>query len=1284
MLKPALRHTARGIKHLARIALLFCLVVAGIGVAALLALRYWVLPDVERYHADIEAAASVAAGRSVTIAHIEADWSGLRPRLLLSDVKILDERGRTALQFPHLRNTIAWTTLFTGELRFYSLELDSPGLLIRRDVQGRLYVAGMLSEDQSGVQSDEAGLDWLLHQSRIVVHDGHIVWQDELRGAPAISFDQVELVIENRGERHRFALLASPPGNLASSIDLRGDLYGTSFTEPGQWYGRLYGQLDRLDAAAWKRWFALPDAFKSGRGAVRVWLGLADGQINQVNADIAMHDVRTQLADDLPQLDMSKLNGHLDWHKSHSGFDVSTRQLSLRMRNGFELKPTDFFLSLSAEQGYRSASGEVRANTLNLADINILLGYLPLEAGVKKRIDELAPQGRVRDLQASWQGDTAHLSQYRVRARFEGLGVRQVGVQPGFSGLSGRVDGSDSDGTLQLDSVGLNVQAPNFLSEPLMFDRLTARLDWQRNGQGWDLKLNNAQIRNADFEGTVYGGYQMDDGPGVADISINLARVSVKHAARYIPVHAFDEATYRWLQTGLQDGVADTFQMRVRGNLRNFPFPDSKNGLFKIEAKAKNVAIEFDPGWPRIEQAAADLLIHGRRLEVSALTAMTGGAALQNVSVVLPDTLAEELVMQVKGEAADATQNCLDYIRNSPVRGYLDGYTDDFRALGAGLLKLQLDIPLSGNAPTKVAGSYQFYDNEVDLGEHVPLLNNVDGNLSFTNGALQATDIKAQILGGPARISLHSESGVLLTQASGNLNADSLSAIYDYPLLRRLHGTADWTTEVSVKDKLADVVVTSDLHGLVSDLPQPFTKSAEERVQMRFEQKDISTQQDMLRFRYGEVISADLRRTATAQGGWEIKRGAIIFGKEAGKAGKDGIWVSGDLPQFALEGWSGWSDLSNRDGVLPNIAGINMTVDKIYGYGNAVHQLNIRGSGRNGLISTRLSSKELNGDLIWQPQDEGRLLIRLKNAMLGEGAEENTQPKAAPETTVEAKTAKLSLPALDLVIDKLSWKGRQLGKLEMLMNSTEGVVVLENLRLTNPDGVFSASGRWKTAPEQTYLNAKIAITNAGRILARSGYPESIRDGSGTLECDLVWNGAPDEFNYANLNGTLRLKTGKGRFLQVNPGAAKLLGVLSLQSLPKRISLDFTDVFSPGFEFDSIAGDAVIENGLLKATDFKMTGAAAKITLNGQVDLERETQNLRVRVLPGISDNVSLLSFAAGPAVGVGVLLTNKLLRDPLDKLASFEYNVSGSWADPKVEKLGRLKPAPEISSPADQ
>ena len=115
------------------------------------------------------------------------------------------------------------------------------------------------------------------------------------------------------------------------------------------------------------------------------------------------------------------------------------------------------------------------------------------------------------------------------------------------------------------------------------------------------------------------------------------------------------------------------------------------------------------------------------------------------------------------------------------------------------------------------------------------------------------------------------------------------------------------------------------------------------------------------------------------------------------------------------------------------------------------------------------------------------------------------------------------------------------------------------------------------------------------------------------------------------------------------------------------------MFSKGFQFESITGNAQIVNGLLLTNDMKLVGTGAKVTMTGQVDMNRETQDLKVRILPTIGDNVSLLSFAAGPVVGVGVLLANKILRDPLDKLVSFEYNVKGSWADPKVEKVGQTK-----------
>jgi len=1262
----------RGMGKLTRIAVEIALVLGIACALLLLSLRYWILPDIERYHEQITSAASVAIGQPLTIGRIAADWDGLRPRLLLSDVKLLDRQGQVALSLPRLETTVAWTSLPTVELRFHSLVVEGPDLSVRRDAQGHLYVAGIALLAQTS--EEQVGSDWLLHQASVIIRNGRITWQDDLRAAPALALDHVDLGIENRHGRHRFALLASAPSRLASRLDVRGDFYGDSFADIKEWRGQLYTQLDYADVLAWNPWVNLPQAFKRGKGALRMWLGFWEGQVRTVDADVALAGVQARLSEELPLLDLRELRGRIGWHQLERGFEVTTQRLALRMRDGFKLKPTDFYLRLAGERDKESTSGEIRANALELADIGVLASYLPLQETLKRQITDRAPHGRISGLSAQWQGDLSNINRYVVKGRFDALAMRRVGDLPGFSGLSGKVDGDDSGGTLTLDSRKFTLDAPQLFAEPVEFDTLTARLGWQRNSRGVEIKLSNVDLSNADFSGTINGTYQGEaGGPGSVDASVDMTRAAVRRTGRYTPLPAVNKATHDWLQAALQGGQADKFRVRLKGDLRDFPFVGNEHGIFRLEARAKGVAMEFVKGWPRLEDAQTVLLIEGNRLEINAASATTAGAHLQNIRVSIPDLLANNPILQVHGEAADTTQRCLDYIGKSPVNGYLDGFTEGMKATGDGKLNLQLDIPLSGEAPVKVRGDYRFVNNDVNLGENVPLLRKVNGVLLFTESSVHAGDISAQILGGPAHLTVQSDSGALLTQAGGKLDLDNLSTLSSHPLLRRVHGTADWNADIRVQNKLADVAVDSDMQGIESDLPEPLSKRAGERISLHFEQKDLSPRQNMVALSYGSLIDARLTRQQESGGTWNVRRGRIAFGGTAAQGGKDGIWVVGKLPQVSLDGWSGLGLASRSGGVLPNIAGIDVTVDKLTGYGSTVNRLDIKGSGRNGLLSLRLASRELGGDLIWQPQGNGKLLGRFKNAMLGEGYSQFVKPvQARPAKT--APPDNTSFPDVDVSVERLTYKGRPVGRLEMLVTQSAGNVLLDSLRLTNPDGVMSMTGKWQAIPEQTQVNLRLDISDAGKILARSGYPEGLKDGSGSLDANLYWTGAPDTFSYSRLNGKVQLNVGKGRFLKLSNssvGALKLLGVLSLQSIPSRIKLDFTDVFSEGFQFDSITGNAQIVNGLLLTSDMMLTGAAAKVTMSGQVDMNRETQALKVRILPTIGDNVSLLSFAAGPAVGVGVLLANKILREPLDKLASFEYNVTGSWADPKVEKVSR-------------
>jgi uncharacterized protein YhdP len=293
--------------------------------------------------------------------------------------------------------------------------------------------------------------------------------------------------------------------------------------------------------------------------------------------------------------------------------------------------------------------------------------------------------------------------------------------------------------------------------------------------------------------------------------------------------------------------------------------------------------------------------------------------------------------------------------------------------------------------------------------------------------------------------------------------------------------------------------------------------------------------------------------------------------------------------------------------------------------------------------------------------------------MAGSDESKNNQPETSAQTTTAGTAA---LPVIDVMVDRLSIKGKQLGRLELVVQPHEQEYQLDHLSLSNPDGVLSVDGKWKMSANeaQTQAHFKLEISDAGNMLARTGYPDSVRDGSGKMEGTFAWPGAPWMYSNARLNGNLSLDTGKGQFLQIDPGVGKLLSILSLQALPKHITLDFEDVFSKGFQFDSINGTADIKQGVINTDNLKIEGSSAKVTMKGQIDLNSETQNLRVHIVPTVGNSVALISaFVATPVVGAGVYLAGKILGDPLGQLAAFEYNITGSWIDPTVEKVGAKK-----------
>ena len=224
--------------------------------------------------------------------------------------------------------------------------------------------------------------------------------------------------------------------------------------------------------------------------------------------------------------------------------------------------------------------------------------------------------------------------------------------------------------------------------------------------------------------------------------------------------------------------------------------------------------------------------------------------------------------------------------------------------------------------------------------------------------------------------------------------------------------------------------------------------------------------------------------------------------------------------------------------------------------------------------------------------------------------------------------------------------------------------------MTNPDSSLTGSGVWKQgdAPD-TSLAFKLDVTDVGLFLDRFGFPNHVKSGKANVDGTLNWNGDPLTMDYATLNGQLQLHAEDGQFLEMEPGVGKLVSLMSLQMLPRRLSLDFRDVFSKGFHFDRISGNMGIERGVMAVKKFNMHGPAADVTMTGQVDLSLETQALTVRVIPQLGDTASTVVGLINPIAGLATLIAGRMIKNPLGKMFAFDYSINGTWSDPKIEKL---------------
>jgi uncharacterized protein (TIGR02099 family) len=977
-------------------------------------------------------------------------------------------------------------------------------------------------------------------------------------------------------------------------------------------------------------------------------------------------------------------------------------------------------------------SGEFSADRLDLSSMASVAARLPVGERVRKLLAELSPRGTVHDLAARWDGPLDAPRQYQVRARMKGLAIAAApaaaGVgRPGWTNADIDLHASELGGDARLALSNGVLELPGIFDKPVVpLRRFDAQLTWRigahrPNGAPIELRVKEARFENDDAQGELALSWHTGDGaghgragrfPGMLDLQGTLSRGAAASVARYLPT-GVPRKTRDYVQAAVRSGTLSAVNLRIKGDLWDFPFHGphaARDSEFRIAGQIKDLALAYIPSkaagpagesawespWPAIRDAEADLAFDRGGMTIRNGQGRIFGVELRGIQGGVRDLLQQptlELEGQGRGPLADLTR----FVNTTPVGHWIGGVLAQSSADGMADLRLALSLPLTQLAQSTVKGSVQLGGNEIRVLPGSPLLASARGRIDFTHKGLQIVGASVRAFGGEATFEGGTQpDGSLRFSGQGSCSAEGLRKATELGLLARvatvLQGQSAYRMQLGIVNGIAEFEVTSPLSGMAINLPSPLNKAAESTLALRYstalqpEAPAPGLARDQLRFDLGSVVHAAYEREHGTDGP-RVLRGALGINAAApapvpgGQASIEVGTLNVDAWQSALARLFPAGAASTDAGYMPR--SVKLRAQELVAGARRVTRLNmdLNHWSRDGDEGWRanLNADQLAGLIEYrEPRSAagaGRVFARLSRLTL--------PPADAAGVEQLLDQAPATVPALDIVVDDFELRGKKLGRLE-IEAVNRGTAAgdstrewrLNRLAIRTPEAALTASGQWAAvgpaARRRMSLDFQLNLEDSGAFLERLGYGEALRGGKGSLQGQLAWSGSPLALDLRSLDGAMHLSLDEGQFLRADAGAARLLGVLSLQALPRRLMLDFRDVFEEGFAFDQVSGDVRLAAGVASTGNLRMRGLQAAVLMEGRADIGRETQDLRVLVIPEINAGTASLAYAAiNPALGLGTFVAQWLLRRPLIAASTREFRVTGSWADPKIEPVER-------------
>jgi len=1265
--------------------------------AILLSLARLLLPTVEDFKPNVESWVSEQLGQQIQIATLDAAWFGTEPQLVLRGVQVLSEdRMENYGHFQQARLGLdIFTSLIEGRLVPGAFTIEGARFVVLRHKDNHVSVQGI--SGSGGEDKDQTDLlkDWFFKQRVLDVKNSEIVWRDLKAGSRSWTFSKVNLRFRNHENRHIITGDVSLPKALGSklkvAIDAQGDLLSGD-----AWFGNAYVEGADLQLQQWSENIAVQNAqVTNGIVGFKLWTQWRKAQLYSVKGSVSV--------DDLQAIAKNAANIHVIDHAStlisaqriDEVWEATLDQLLVSSKNRIwpqtrlDAKFLTNFEKLEAEVSY-----------LDLNETLPVIDFLSSSDSILSNIVERhRPKGLVTNLKLHVDRREEDVN-FLAKGVFSHLQSLPHSNVPGVDGLDGNFIVTNHAAKLVAARQAFNFNYPAAYKTKSLIDNFQATILAKYSEDEVQLLGENitADFENARAVGSFSFVSEKKQASPLLDLAFYFDRGEVAKADVYTPSKLISSEVIHWLDQSLRGGRVTSGGIMFYGGLKSFPFKE-KEGIFNVNLNVENGELSFAESWPLIGDinGVFDLRSYGFTFYGEKGSSL--GSELSEVIVEMPSFFDSRKLLLIQGFAAGDSSFKSQYLHQSPLEDIFAKHLQPLKLEGESRLKLNLAVPLADVKQTRATGLLSLNDNHLFSEEWKLDISELNADLAFSNESVVANDVSGFM--GPVAF----EGGRIFTanKEDGSHLQISYTGEVDDEGVRYAMGNfldkshwgkflegktaVDFNLDIPLFEPKTDdsskinIRLKSILQNMAVDLPIPLGKQAEQIMDFSM-YAELSGKNRALDIQYGNTYLAfEFSGIGDQQ---RIHRGAVSLSGPVSLPSEHGFRYTGELENFS---WTEWEKIifppkSERPLFEAGGGGsgishyFDVSFKNLEVMGSKFQNTKLQASSSAQQWAIHFDGPEVRGK-VFVPIMTDRIPIKIKLDHLYVKHEKSKEGKSY---YIDPRR----MPSLDLSVTDFKYNDVPFGELSMFASKIDAGLFLDRFRINNPDMLIAANGNWTEIAEQQKSEFAIKLTakNLGNALHNWGYADAIGDGAGEIDIIASWEGKPSDFDFKIVDGNVLVDLKDISLLAFDIGAAKMFGLF----IPRRLILDFRDVFKEGMHFDSITGKYRIENGDALTSGLALSGPIADIELAGKIGLVEQDYDQVVTINQHlVSDSLPIVALLANanPVVGASVYVVKKLFETQIDDILSVQYTVLGTWAEPVIEKVEAETPTDTLSESAN-